>query len=192
MHLTRTTRILIAAILLSLLHLPGLAQGPTLPDNGTVLSDKGAPIEGASISIAASGKGTITNSKGTFTLAAPPNAILVISYVGYDTAHVMAQSTVRVTLRPSAGSLTEVIVIPYGTQQRKDLTGSLAVVSEKDFQGGEITTPEQLIAGKVAGVSITTNGGPPGSGSVIRIRGVVSLSASNDPLVVVDGLPFSD
>jgi len=191
MHLTRTTRLLIAATLLSLLHLPGLAQGPSLPVNGTVLSDKGAPIEGASISIAASGKGALTDSKGTFTLAAPPNAILVISYVGYDTVHVMAQRTVNVTLRPTAGSLTEVIVIPYGTQQRKDLTGSLAVVTEKDFQGGEITTPEQLIAGKVAGVSITSNGGSPGSGSVIRIRGVVSLSASNDPLIVVDGLPFS-
>ena len=83
------------------------------------------------------------------------------------------------------------IVIGYGTAKRKDLTGSLAVVDEKDFQGGEITTPEQLIAGKVAGVSITSNGGSPGSGSVIRIRGIVSLSASNDPLIVVDGLPFS-
>ncbi|HEV3410941.1 MAG TPA: SusC/RagA family TonB-linked outer membrane protein [Puia sp.] len=191
MHLTRTTQLLIATTLLSLLHLPGLAQGQTLPVNGTVLSDKGTPVEGASISITASGRGTITNSKGAFTLAAPPNAILVISYVGYDTVHVMAQRTVNVSMRPTAGSLTEVIVIPYGTQQRKDLTGSLAVVTEKDFQGGEITTPEQLIAGKVAGVSITSNGGSPGSGSVIRIRGVVSLSASNDPLIVVDGLPFS-
>ena len=89
---------------------------------------------------------------------------------------------VQVTLHPASASLNDVIVIGYGTAKRKDLTGSLAVVTEKDFQGGEITTPEQLIAGKVAGVSITSNGGSPGSGSVIRIRGIVSLSASNDPL----------
>ena len=117
--------------------------------------------------------------------------MLVITYVGYDTAHVPAQASVQVTLHPAGASLNDVIVIGYGTAKRKDLTGSLAVVTEKDFQGGEITTPEQLIAGKVAGVSITSNGGSPGSGSVIRIRGIVSLSASNDPLVVVDGLPFS-
>jgi len=95
------------------------------------------------------------------------------------------------TLHPFSSILNDVIVIGYGTQKRKDLTGALSVVSAKDFQGGQITTPEQLIAGKVAGVSITSNGGSPGAGSVIRIRGVASLSASNDPLVVVDGLPFS-
>jgi TonB-dependent SusC/RagA subfamily outer membrane receptor len=95
----------------------------------------------------------------------------------------------QVTLHPSIGSLNDVIVIGYGTAKRKDLTGSLAVVSEKDFQGGTITTPEQLIAGKVAGVSVTSNGGSPGSGSVIRIRGIVSLSASNDPWSWSTGCP---
>lgn len=101
------------------------------------------------------------------------------------------QSPPKDTLQPFSSTLNDVIVIGYGTQKRKDLTGSLSVVTAKDFQGGQITTPEQLIAGKVAGVSVTSNGGSPGSGSVIRIRGVASLSASNDPLVVVDGLPFS-
>jgi hypothetical protein len=174
MHLSKTTLLLIASVLLCLLQLPGRAQAPALSVKGTVLSDKGVPIEGASISIAGSAKGAITDSKGLFTLSAPADAILVITYIGYDTVHVHASPSVSITLRVTAGSLNDVIVIGYGTQQRKDLTGSLAVVSEKDFQTGEITTPEQLIAGKVAGVSVTSNGGSPGSGSVIRIRGVVS------------------
>lgn len=191
MYLSKTKRLLIAATLLCLLQLPGLAQTPTLPIKGTVLTDKGLPIEGASVIISGSNKGAVTTSKGTFTLSAPADAILLITSIGYDTARVPARTEVQVTLHTSIGALNDVVVIGYGTAKRKDLTGSLAVVDEKDFQEGEITTPEQLIAGKVAGVSITSNGGSPGSGSVIRIRGIVSLSASNDPLIVVDGLPFS-
>jgi TonB-dependent starch-binding outer membrane protein SusC len=191
MHLSKTKRLLIAATLLCLLYLPGKAQAPAIAVHGTVLSDKGAPVEGASVIISGSSKGTVTNSKGVFTLSAPADALLVITFVGYDTAQARARSTVQVVLRPGSGSLNDVVVIGYGTAKRKDLTGSLAVVSEKDFQTGEITTPEQLIAGKVAGVSVTSNGGSPGSGSVIRIRGQVSINGSNDPLIVLDGLPFS-
>jgi TonB-linked SusC/RagA family outer membrane protein len=191
MYHPKSKRLLFTVIFLCLLQLPGWAQSPTISVKGTVVTDKGLPIEGASISIAGSGRGAITNSKGAFTLMAPGDALLIITYVGFDTAHIKAQPTMLVTLHPGSGSLNDVVVIGYGTAKRKDLTGSLAVVSEKDFQGGAITTPEQLIAGKVAGVSITSNGGSPGSGSVIRIRGIVSLSASNDPLIVVDGLPFS-
>src|SRR5579871_2893108 len=121
MHLSKTTRFLIAAILLCLLHLPGWTQGPDITVKGTVLSDKGLPIEGASISIAGSEKGAISNTQGVFTLMAPVGSTLVITYVGYDTAHVLAQATVQVRLKPTAGSLTDVIVIGYGTQQRKDL-----------------------------------------------------------------------
>jgi len=191
MYLSKTKRSLIAATLFCLLQLPGLAQAPAVPVKGTVLTDKGLPVEGASVIISGTTKGAVTTSKGTFTLSAPSDAMLIITSIGYDTARVPARADVQVTLHPSIGSLNDVVVIGYGTAKRKDLTGSLAVVDEKDFQGGEITTPEQLIAGKVAGVSITSNGGSPGSGSVIRIRGIVSLSASNDPLIVVDGLPFS-
>jgi len=190
MRLFKTNRLLIATALLCLLQLPGWAQAP-LAVRGTVLTDKGVPIDGASISISGSDKGAITNNNGIFTLSAPAGASLIITYVGYDTARIQARPNLQVTLHPSASALNDVVVIGYGTAKRKDLTGSLAVVTEKDFQGGAITTPEQLIAGKVAGVSVTSNGGSPGSGSVIRIRGIVSLSASNDPLVVVDGLPFS-
>jgi TonB-dependent starch-binding outer membrane protein SusC len=186
----KSKRFLLFAVLACFLHLAGNAQTPVTV-HGTVQTDKGIPIPGASISISGSAKGAISDSKGAFTLSAPANALLIITCIDYDTAQVKPQSVVQISLHPSISFLNDVIVIPYGTTKRKDLTGSLAVVSEKDFQGGTITTPEQLIAGKVAGVSVTSNGGSPGSGSVIRIRGIVSLSASNDPLVVVDGLPFS-
>jgi TonB-linked SusC/RagA family outer membrane protein len=187
----KSKRFLLIAVLACFLQLAGNAQAPKVTVHGTVQTDKGIPIPGASISISGSAKGAISDSKGAFTLSAPANALLIITCIDYDTAQVKPQSVVQISLHPSASFLNDVIVIPYGTAKRKDLTGSLAVVSEKDFQGGTITTPEQLIAGKVAGVSVTSNGGSPGSGSVIRIRGIVSLSASNDPLVVVDGLPFS-
>src|SRR5580692_8493810 len=104
MHLSKTTRLLIASVLLCLLQLPGWAQAPTLSVKGTVLTDKGAPVEGASVSISGSGKGTITNSKGMFTLLAHADALLIITYVGYDTAHVGAQASVQVTLHPATGS----------------------------------------------------------------------------------------
>lgn len=187
----KSKRFLLIAVLACLLDLAGNAQAPTVNVHGTVLTDKGIPIPGASISISGSAKGAISDNKGAFTVSAPANALLIVTCVGFDTVQTRTQSLVQINLHPSASFLNDVVVIPYGTVKRKDLTGSLAVVSEKDFQGGTITTPEQLIAGKVAGVSVTSNGGSPGSGSVIRIRGIVSLSASNDPLVVVDGLPFS-
>src|SRR5204863_3222939 len=85
-------------------------------------------------------------------------------------------------------TLTDVVVIGYGTAKKKDLTGSIATVGEKDFQKGTITSPDQLIAGKVAGVQVISNGGAPGSGSTIRIRGGASLNASNSPLIVIDGV----
>ncbi len=186
----KSKRFLLIAVLACLLDVAGNAQAPPVNVHGTVLTDKGIPIPGASISISGSTKGAISDGKGAFTVSAPANALLIITCVGFDTVQTRPQSLVQISLHPSASFLNDVVVIPYGTVKRKDLTGSLAVVSEKDFQGGTITTPEQLIAGKVAGVSVTSNGGSPGSGSVIRIRGIVSLSASNDPLVVVDGLPF--
>src|ERR1700722_9488515 len=128
----RIKRILIAAALLCLLQLPGWTQTPILSVKGTVLTDKGVPVEGASVSISGSGKGAITDSKGIFTLRAPADAILVITYLGYATAHVPAQASIQVTLHPAGASLDEIVVIGYGTAKRKDLTGSLAVVTEKD------------------------------------------------------------
>ena len=101
-------------------------------------------------------------------------------------------NTITVTLRAATTTLADVVVVGYGTARKRDVTGSVATVSSKDFQKGVITTPDQLIAGKVPGVVVTSNGGAPGAGSTIRIRGGASLNASNDPLIVVDGVPLDN
>jgi iron complex outermembrane receptor protein len=136
--------------------------------------------------------GAVTDESGSYTIKVTPEVKeLTFSYVGFrDTTLPITGSTLNVRLQ-GMKSLNEVVVIGYGTQQKKDLTGAIATVSVKDFQKGSITTVDQLISGKVAGVSITSNGGSPGAGSVIRIRGGASLNASNDPLIVIDGLPLS-
>src|SRR6185437_10825500 len=96
-----------------------------------------------------------------------------------------------IALSKETANLNEIVVIGYGTTKKKDLTGAVTAVDEKEFQKGTITTPEQMIAGKVPGVSIISNSGEPGAGSTIRIRGGSSLSANNNPLIVVDGVPLN-
>lgn len=174
----------------------GYAQSGSI--TGQVLDEKGQPLPGASVNIKSINRGTATDEKGSFRLNAVPNGNYIISasFIGYQVLQmpvtVSGEKRVLLKLVPNAQNLTEVVVIGYGTQQRKELTGSISTVSSKDFQKGTITTPDQLIVGKVAGVQVTTNGGAPGSGSTIRIRGGASLNASNDPLIVVDGVPISN
>lgn len=170
--------------------LPAAAQS-TIKVSGTILSEKGEPLDGVSINLAGTSRGTITDAQGRFSLTAPEGALLSISHVGYETLRVKASASLSLRLNPAGGTLNDVVVIGYGTQRRRELTGSVSTVTAKDFQQGVITTPEQLIAGKVAGVSVTSGSGSPGSGSVIRIRGGASLNASNDPLIVIDGVPLS-
>jgi len=158
---------------------------------GSVKNEKGEPIDFASVKVSGTDKGTVTDARGVFSISVPAGSRLLISHVGYDSLEVSAQSSLNLILIPSSGTLTDVVVIGYGTQRKRELTGSVVTVTSKDFQQGAITTPEQLIAGKVAGVSVTSNGGSPGAGSVIRIRGGASLNASNDPLIVIDGVPLS-
>jgi TonB-linked SusC/RagA family outer membrane protein len=159
--------------------------------NGTIKNEKGEPVDVASVRIVGTDRGTVSDLKGNFSLTTPERAVLLISHIGYDTLRIAAQSQLSITLISTSNSLNDVVVIGYGTTRRKEVTGSVATVTAKDFQQGSITTPEQLIAGKVAGVSVTSNSGSPGAGSVIRIRGGASLNASNDPLIVVDGVPLS-
>ena len=159
---------------------------------GKVTNASGAPVAGATIKIKGGKSIGSTNSDGTFSLKVPANATLEITSVGFATAQmsVPTSGVLNFSLQPSSDNLDEIVVIGYGTAKKKDLTGSIATVTSKDFVKGQLTTPEQLISGKVAGVSITANGGAPGSGSVIRIRGGASLNASNDPLIVIDGVPI--
>lgn len=172
--------------------LPGFGQERTV--SGTVTDTAGRALQSATVLVKNTSAGTQTKPDGSFSLRVPASAqTLVISSINYATQEVpITEGTISVRLEPLTAALADVVVIGYGTQQRKDVTGSIATVTSKDFQKGTITSPEQLIAGKVAGVTVTTNGGAPGSGSVIRVREGASLNASNDPLIIVDGIPLSN
>ena len=157
-------------------------------------SKDGSPLQGATVIPKGAVSGVVTGKDGSFHLSIDQNVTsLVISSVGFSIQEVpVGNGPILVGLKASAAGLNEVIVIGYGTARKKDLTGSIATISEKDFQTGNITTPEQMVAGKVPGVSIIANSGQPGAGSTIRIRGGASLNASNDPLVVIDGVPLEN
>lgn len=162
---------------------------------GRVTDSSGNGVAAVTVTAKGTRTAVITNSDGAYSITISPSVTaLVFSSVGYATQEVSiaGKTTVNVGLVITNASLSEVVVIGYGTTRKKDLTGSIANVTAKDFQTGVMTTPEQLIAGKIAGVSIISNGGGPGSGSVIRIRGGSSLTASNDPLFVVDGVPLDN
>lgn len=167
-----------------------LAQSP-INVRGTITDAKGEPIIGASILLQGTSTGVVTDYDGNFSIQAPGNGTLVISYVGYVTQTIAIQNrtNIHVILEEDTELLEEVIVIGYGTAKKTDLTGSIASISEKDFQKGLVTDPASLISGKVAGVQIISNGGRAGGGATIRIRGGASLNASNDPLIVIDGMP---
>ncbi|MFL9484809.1 SusC/RagA family TonB-linked outer membrane protein [Chitinophagaceae bacterium LWZ2-11] len=191
MLISKTTRLLIRFAACLTIFITGAYAQQNIPVTGTVRNEKGEPIEAASVQITNTQKGTVTDVKGAFSLTVPANGTLTISGVGYEPQQVKAGGNLSIVLKLSNNTLNDVVVIGYGTQKKKEVTGSISTVTSKDFQQGAITTPEQLIAGKVPGVSITSNGGSPGAGSVIRIRGGASLNASNDPLIVVDGVPLS-
>ena len=174
--------------------MPALAQDKVVTGKVTDSKD-GAVLVGASVLVKGTKIGVSTGATGSFSLKVPASATtLVISSVSYGTKEIAIGdgSNLQISLDQTNASLNEVVVIGYGTARKKDLTGAVSTVSSKDFVKGAITSPEQLISGKIAGVAITSNGGAPGSGSTIRIRGGASLNASNDPLIVVDGLPLSN
>ncbi|MDF1548580.1 MAG: TonB-dependent receptor [Bacteroidales bacterium] len=154
----------------------------------------GNPIPGVNVVVKGTTNGTITDFDGNYSLKAAATDVLVFSYVGYVAQEqtVGSNITLNVSLEPSDVGLDEVVVIGYGTVKKGDATGSVTAVSSKDFNQGAITTPQELLVGKSAGVVITTGGGAPGSGATIRVRGGSSLNANNDPLIIVDGVPIDN
>jgi len=154
-------------------------------------SKDGTPVVGASITVKGTKTATQTAADGSFKINAPANSILVISSVGFaqQDVKVDANSVANVSLTQVNQQLNELVVVAYGTKRKGDLTGSVTSVTAKDFQKGVVNSSEQLLQGKVAGLEVTTGGGSPGGGSRIRIRGGASLNASNDPLLVIDGVP---
>lgn len=184
-----------AAVVCTLLLFSHLSYSQNRVITGRVTDPKdGTGIPGVNVTAKGGTTGVQTGADGAYQISVGPAVTtLVFSAAEFTTREIAidGRSSIDVDLTATAGSLEEIVVIAYGTARKKDLTGSVTTVTAKDFNKGAITTPEQLISGKVAGVSITSNDGAPGSGSTIRIRGGASLSASNDPLIVVDGMQLS-
>lgn len=158
---------------------------------GKVTDPVGSGLEGVTVNVKGTKNSVKTDARGTFTINAPANASLVFSSVGYNgvTTPVNGRNSINLTITPSNTTLNDVVVVAYGTRRKSDLTGSVTSVSAKDFQKGFIPSSEQLLQGKVAGLQVTSGGGYAGGGSKIRIRGGASLNSSNDPLIVIDGVP---
>jgi iron complex outermembrane receptor protein len=160
---------------------------------GTVTEAKGnSPLPGVGIIIKGTIKGAATDFDGNYVLEnVNPDDVLVFSYIGFNTKEITVGSntTINVAMVENAETLDEVVIIGYGVTTVKDATGSVTSVKAKDLNKGAIVSPDQMLTGKVAGVQITSDGGAPGGGSKIRIRGGASLNASNDPLFIIDGVP---
>lgn len=154
-------------------------------------SKKGTPVAGVTVAVKGSKVSTQTGGDGTFKILVPQNSnTLVFTSVGYISQDVVISgNVVNVSLTENSQQLTDVVVVAYGTRRKTDLTGAVTQVSAKDFQKGNNNSAEQLLQGKVAGLQVTSGGGSAGGGSRIRIRGGASLNASNDPLIVIDGVP---
>ncbi len=191
MNIKRLLLVLVTAMLA--FAMPAIAQDKVVTGKVTDSKD-GTALAGASVLVKGTKIGISTDAAGAFSIKVPASAnTLVITSVSHVTKEVsISGGILLVQLDQANAALNEIVVIGYGSARKKDLTGSVATVSSKDFVKGAITTPEQLISGKIAGVAITSNGGAPGSGSTIRIRGGSSLNASNDPLIVLDGMPLSN
>jgi TonB-dependent starch-binding outer membrane protein SusC len=161
---------------------------------GTVTDPAGRGVAGATVTVKGTNNATSTNDQGVFMITAPATGTLVISAVGYGTQEVPVQnrSEISVSMSTQESNLNEVVVIGYGTARRRDLTGAVATVNEKNFNKGVFTSPDQLIQGKVAGVQITNNSGQPGGAATIRIRGASAVTGTGNPLFVVDGVPLDN
>ncbi|NII24228.1 SusC/RagA family TonB-linked outer membrane protein [Pseudoflavitalea sp. X16] len=188
-------RLFTAAVLLLLalsISLASLAQDKIITGKVTDSKD-GAPVIGASVVPKGSTQGTSTGTDGSFRINVSEGVTtLVVSSVGYTTLEVdiTGKTVANVALEASNLNLNEVVVVGYGTARRKDLTGAVASIKSKDFNQGILTSPDQLIQGKVAGVQMINNSGAPGGAATIRIRGNASVRSGNQPLFVVDGFPL--
>ena len=179
-------------LLLAICGLPALSYAQTRTVTGTVTDATGEPLIGVSVQAVDGNAGVVTDVDGNYTIKiAQSVGKLRFTYVGYTpkTADITG-NRLDVVLEEDNKVLDEVVVIGYGTRKKDDLTGAVASVGEKDFNKGVISSPEELINGKIAGVQITNSGGSPNGGTTIRVRGGASLNASNDPLIVLDGVPM--
>jgi TonB-linked SusC/RagA family outer membrane protein len=180
----------ITLLIVCLLYGVSIAFAQDVTIKGEVKDKKGLPLPGVSVQIKGAARGTVTSGNGTYSLAAPADAVLTFSYVGFKTIEqpIAGNTAVSVTLSEDNNQLSEVVVIGYGTTTKRDITTAVVSVSAKDIQNQPITNPLQAIQGKAAGVQITSQSGKPGSGVSVSIRGNTSITASNSPLYVIDGV----
>ena len=163
--------------------------------NGTIKDGSGNPLSGATVSVKGGSQTTLTNSQGSFSITVPnSSSVLVISYVGFATQEITVgnRSSVNISLTTNSAELNQVVVVGYGTQNRKDVTGSVKSLKSEDFNKGIINSPQQLLQGKVAGVNVTSASGEPGGVMGITVRGPGGVRSGSTPLFVVDGLPLDN
>ncbi|MGX5818939.1 TonB-dependent receptor [Chitinophaga lutea] len=157
---------------------------------GRVTDAKGGTLIGVSVKVKGGSTGTVTDVNGRFTLDAPAGSVLVFSYMGYTQQEVTATGgDLQVVMEESASGLNEVVVIGYGTQKKKDVTGAISSINGKELRNMPIRNASEALQGKVSGVMVAQSSGSPGSAPVVRIRGIGSINGSNSPLYIVDGLP---
>ena len=160
---------------------------------GIVKDTTGEPVIGANVLVKGTTNGTITDFDGNFQLMANQGDIIVISFIGYSAQELPATAELmNVVLKDDSEMLSEVVVIGYGVAKKNDLTGSVTAVKPDEMNKGLVTNAQDMMQGKIAGVNVTSASGTPGAGATIRIRGGSSLNASNDPLIVIDGLAMDN
>lgn len=181
------------AALMALFLLVGMTAFAQTTVQGTVIdAANGEPIIGASILEIGTTNGTITDFDGNFNLNVQPGAKLQFSYMGYKTQELAAQPSMYVRMGEDSELLDEVVVVGYGVVKKNDATGSVTAIKPDEMNKGLTTNAQDMLAGKIAGVNVSTGGGSPGAGATIRIRGGSSLNASSDPLIVIDGLAMDN
>lgn len=182
-------KVWLAAIMVLCLSFPALAQKITV--SGTVSDPTGEPLIGASVVVQGETMGVATDFDGNYTISAPSDGVLTFSYVGYNTQEVAinGRTNINVTMEENSVMLGEVVAIGYGAVKKSDAIGSVAVIKPDEIEAGIATSTQDLLVGASPGVVVTTDGGNPTGGATIRIRGGSSLTASNDPLIVIDGVP---
>lgn len=170
-----------------------LPKAADIEITGTVKDDKG-PLVGVVVQVRGTQRSVATDVDGRYKIAVPDdNAVLVFRFIGFQNQEigVNGKKTINVLMKATEAELNDVVVVGYGTQRQKDLTGSVGAITSEDFNKGSQLAPQQLLQGKISGVNISQNSGKPGASNTVRIRGGTSLTGSNDPLYVIDGVPIS-
>lgn len=194
-NLLQSTKLLSIVLLLLTKTSILMAQSNSVTVSGKIIAPDGSPLPNASITIKGSSGGTTSDDVGNFKITTTRNTVLVISNVGYITQEIPVRDengvfTTTITLLPGGSKLDEVVVVGYGTQRKRDVTGAVVSVKESELREVPVANLQQALQGRAAGLEVQRVGNQPGAGAQIRIRGSRSISGSNDPLIVLDGIPF--